>query len=147
MKKYEFRFNKLLKIKEHKEIEAKQAYATVLRQKINIELENSKMEKDVFAAAEEDFESLKNGEPIDFLTIERQNQFSHAVNVWVKKNNDKKKSVEVDLVQLKENLKITMVEKKKIEKLEEKEKKKYHREAKKEEIKNLDETKRAKKDE
>ncbi|MCG8569420.1 MAG: hypothetical protein MJB14_04705 [Spirochaetes bacterium] len=140
MKKRKFQFDKILKLKEHDELKAKQAYAEQLQKKISLEQQNVQLEKEVYQALKEDFDSASKGDQISHLEILLTDHFSQAAHIRMNKNDEQKESMKDHLEDLRGKLTIAMQEKKKIEKLAEKEQKKYKEELKKEEIKKLDDT-------
>lgn len=140
MKKFQFQFERLLKIKEHQEMKAKQEYAAVLQKKISLERENEEMEADIYRYNEAGFNSLEVGGKIDYLTIASQNMFEEGVKVKTAHNNLKKVELNESLGGLKDNLTAAMRERKKLDKLKEKEEAKYKAEYLKHETNMLDES-------
>ncbi|OHD11077.1 MAG: flagellar export protein FliJ [Spirochaetes bacterium GWD1_27_9] len=139
MKKFSFKLEKLLKIKEHKEILAEEAYAKVLQEKVNFEMENRNMEDAIFSNLETNFNSFKDGDTIDFHNISMYERYLTALELKIEDNEIKKQELEPKLQKLKENLIQATKEKKTMEKLKEKELSNYKNEKKKHENKIMDE--------
>lgn len=138
MKKYSFRLERILQIKEHEESEAKLAYAAVLQKKLNLEKQNEMLTGDLSSSYKEDFDSLKPGDRINMLSIQGQSGFERGVGLRIAENNRQKMEVEKELEPLLEKLKEKVKEKKKYEKLKEHDYREYKDFVKKEEIKVLD---------
>ncbi len=138
MKKYKFKLEKLLKIKEHREKEAKIAYAGELSKKVNMENQNKSLEQDMENAAIDEYDAHHKGDTLDFSTINSQVQFMRGSRKRIANNIQDTEAMQHGLEELRNKLIEAVKEKKKLEKLEEKEYASYRKEKKKEEIKTLD---------
>ncbi|MCK4797188.1 MAG: flagellar FliJ family protein [Spirochaetes bacterium] len=139
MKRFNFKFEKLLMIREYIEMEAKLKYASELQKRINIENENRVMQKSIIENILNDYLSSKEGDLIDYNNLFFQEEYINNLTYKIKKNKDLKQEIEIKLKKLREDLLIATKEKKIIAELKNKEYKKYQKVVKKEEIKQLDE--------
>lgn len=138
MKKFNFKFEKLLAIREYKELLAKLKYANELQKKINLENMNINLENSILNSILEDYSKTKDGESIDYNDILLQENYINNLIKIIKTNDNKKKDMLELLEKLKEELNKKIKERKIITKLKEKKFKAYKKENKKEEIKRLD---------
>jgi flagellar protein FliJ len=138
MKKFKFRLDKILMIKEFYEIEAKLKYAEVLQKRIELENKNMEMEKSILSSMNELYKSKKSGDKIDFSELNFQNEYVNNLVNAIQINDRKKKEINVKLDVLKEDLIFATKEKKTFEELKKKDFGIYRDEVKKEDIKNLD---------
>lgn len=139
MKKYNFRLERLLKIKEHKEKIAEENYARELQKKIIFEQENRSMEKLMEENELSEFDSLKSGDRIDFEYFHQNERYIRSLELKIYDNNIKKDQLEPVISDLKEKLVEATREKKILEKLKEKDYLKYKEEKRKHDTKFMDE--------
>ena len=141
MKKYRFKLEKLLKIREHREKEAKIAYARELQKKVSMENQNKELSDLAHRTALDNFESAQAGQIIDFNSLHNQQQFERGVGARIARNKQETAAMAEGLNELRLKLTEAVKEKKKLEKLEEKEFNAFKRERKAAEIKDLDDAK------
>ncbi len=139
MKRFNFKLEKLLAIREYKELLAKLKYANELQKKLNLENMNINLENSILNSILEDYSKTKNGDVIDYNDILLQENYINNLIKIIKTNENKKKEMLELLEKLKEELNEKIKERKIITKLKEKKHENYKKENKKEEIKRLDE--------
>lgn len=139
MKKFNFKLEKLLMIKEYHEMEAKLKYASELQKKIKIENENREMRKSIIETILNNYLATNDGEVINYNTLEFQDRFVNNLISRIRSNEDKNIVLEEKLTSLRNDLLEATKEKKKFEKLKEVENNKYNDKCKKEEMKEIDE--------
>jgi len=138
MKKFVFKLERVLRIKEHKEHIAKEQYAKVLQQKLLLEKEIEEFYKNI--------ENTINGEVFhdneilnyDSLTI--KDNYIKGLNIKIKENRERIEQIEPTLEKLKEELFQKTKERKIFTKLKEKDYQKYKEEFKIDEIKSIDDS-------
>jgi flagellar protein FliJ len=139
MKKFGFKLERLLKIKEHNENLAKEAYGRELQKKISLDIENKQMEDAILNDNEKNFSMFNKGESISSNVLFMQQDYIDGLIFKIYENNIKKKEMEPNLQKLKEQLMIATREKKTFEKLKEKEFQYYKEDYRKNQTKILDE--------
>lgn len=139
MKKFNFKLEKLLAIREYKELLAKLKYANELQKKINLENMNINLENSILNSILEDYTKTQDGEKIDYNDILLQENYINNLIKIIKTNENKKEEMFELLEKLKEELNEKIKKRKIITKLKEKKYADYKKENKKEEIKRLDE--------
>jgi len=131
MKKFKFKFDILLRIKEEKEKEAKEKYGSELQKKTTLEIENERLKKDLINYENKYLQSKGRGDKLEFEDIMLFNNYSEAVNLRIVNNNKKIVEIDENLIKLKEEFLQAMKEKKMFEKLKDKREKAYLKSAKK----------------
>jgi flagellar FliJ protein len=139
MKKFEFKLEKILKIKIYQESLAKEAYGRELQKKVALEVENKEMEKEIANCMQEDFVSHKEGDVIKFEDFSASQKYIDGMKFRMSENNVKKAGMEPGLQKLKEILLATTRERKTFEKLRERSFIRYKDEYNKYQVKYLDE--------
>jgi len=125
MKKFSFKLEKLHKIKEHLEQIAKERYASELQKKIKLDIENQKMDKEIYLSKVREFDSSSDGQRLDYNTFSFQERYITGLNLKIEENIQKVKEMTPTLEKLKEELTIAMRNRKTMDKLKEKEHEKY----------------------
>ena len=137
MKNFNFKLERLLKIKEHKEKLAKLAYAKVLQKKVLLETENNTLMNEIGASG--NVLDKDPGEAIDYSNIENLERFVIGAEAKIRNNKSDITGLEPELNDLKDKLSEAMKEKKIMEKLKEKKYKRFKDEVKQHETMLLDE--------
>lgn len=138
MKKYSFKLERILQLKEHHESEAKLEFAAVLQKKLNLDQQNEQITGELSSINRSNFDAVKPGETVNMLSLKGQGDFERAAALRINANNEQKKEIEKELETLREKLAEAVKEKKKYEKLKEHDYENYKDFVKKEEIKLLD---------
>ena len=131
MKKFNFRLEKLLMLKEYAEMEAKLKYASVLQKKLDIENENRNIQKSIIKSLSDSYKQTDEGEAINLDLLSIQEEYITNLISKIEINDGKKQDIEKKLTVLREELTFTTKERNKSYL-------KYRKEAKKEEIKEID---------
>lgn len=131
MKKFVFKFEKLLKIREYEEMKAKQNYAVVLQKKLNIERDNRELEKSILNSNKELFIEQKPGEVFNAADLILYENYAKGARLKIIENNKTIQELNKELIPLKEVLLEATRQKKTMEKLKEHENDKYTQENKK----------------
>ncbi|HOV14486.1 MAG TPA: flagellar export protein FliJ [Spirochaetota bacterium] len=139
MKKYSFKLERLLKIKEYKERIAEENYAKELQKKIILEQENINMKKLVEKDIESDFINEKIGEKIDINYFHQHERYVRSLELKIEQNKAKIREYEPGIKKLQDELIEATKEKKIMEKLKEKDYEKYKDEKNKYDTKVIDE--------
>jgi flagellar protein FliJ len=138
MKKFNFRLENILMLKEFYEMEAKLKYAETLQQKIELENKNIEMEKTIFSSMNDFYSEKKNGDVIRGSDFSFQDEYISNLLCAIKINDEKKEEIKIELNTLKEKLVKATKEKKTFEELKKRDKNKYKEKVRKEETKRLD---------
>lgn len=138
MKKFNFRLEKLLMLKEYAEMEAKLKYASVLQKKLDIENENRNIQKSIIKSLSDSYKQTDEGEAINLDLLSIQEEYITNLISKIEINDGKKQDIEKKLTVLREELTFTTKERKVMDELKNKSYLKYRKEAKKEEIKEID---------
>jgi len=93
MKRFQFRMEKILKIKEHIEMEAKLKFASVMQQKNKIEIENKQMNIYIEESMETGY-SVKGSNELNFFNIQLHEEYIGNLLKKIEINNLKKKVLE-----------------------------------------------------
>ncbi|HPO50899.1 MAG TPA: flagellar FliJ family protein [Spirochaetota bacterium] len=139
MKKYNFKLERLLKIKEYKERLAEEEYSKELQKKIILERENKKMSRFIENSVEEEFFEAKVGEKIDIESFYQHERYIRSLELKTLENNQKKEELEPVIQKLKDKLIDATKEKKIMDKLKEKDFEKYKDERNKQDTIKMDE--------
>ncbi|MBP7553681.1 MAG: flagellar FliJ family protein [Spirochaetes bacterium] len=139
MKKHNFKFEKMLKIKEDVENKIKLEYANVLQQKVKLQNENDYLLRSFLKDRERDIMSKSAGDKLIYSDIYFEAGFNSALDIRVEKNNLTILGLDVELEKIKEKLTKATIEKKMFEKLKEKSLERFKKEKNQLEIKNADE--------
>jgi flagellar export protein FliJ len=139
MKRFSFKFDKLLAIREYKELEAKLKYAKELQKKINLENMNINMQKSILQSTQDNYSKTKDGELLNTEEMILHENYINNLIKMIKTNENKKNKMNNDLNKLKEELTESIKKRKVITQLKNKKFEKYKEEIKKEDIKRLDE--------
>ncbi|HNZ28052.1 MAG TPA: flagellar FliJ family protein [Spirochaetota bacterium] len=139
MKRHNFKFEKILKIKEDVESKIKLEYANVLQQKMRLQNENDYLLKSFLKDREKDIMSKTSGDKLIYSDIYFEAGFNSAVDIRVEKNNETISDLDAELAKIKERLTKATIEKKMFEKLKEKSLERFKKEVNQLEIKNTDE--------
>ncbi|MBN2545280.1 MAG: hypothetical protein JXB50_05735 [Spirochaetes bacterium] len=138
MKRFNFKLEKLLALKEYFELEAKLKYAAVLQKKLALDNENKLLEKSILQNIIEDYSQAKTGERLNSDKIIQEGDYTNFCLSKIGLNNLKKEKIEIELNDLFVDLKKATKEKKTMEILKEKAYKKYKRDSNIEERKRMD---------
>jgi flagellar protein FliJ len=138
MKRFEFKLQKLLTIKEHNEQIAKERYAAELQKKIKLEIENKTLSDEIYKNTLSDYRKFNEGEIIGFDNIFLQEQFVSGTKLKILDNISRINDLEPLIQKLKEELTEAMKERKMMDKLKEHAHEKYKDLYNKHEIKVLD---------
>ena len=128
MKRFDFKLEKLLTIREYNELEAKLKYARELQKKLDLENKNIDMQKSILQSTIDSYSNIKNGDIINNEEMTFQENYINNLIKMIK-----------TLSKLKEELTEAMKKRKIITQLKNKKYEKYKKETKKEDIKRLDE--------
>lgn len=128
MKRFNFKLEKLLALKEYFELEARLKYATVLQKKLALENENKILEKSILQNIVDDYSQGKTGQKLETEKIIQEGDYTKFCLSKIGLNNLKKEKIEIELVDLFENLKKATKEKKTMEILKDKAYTKYKKE-------------------
>ncbi|HQJ05788.1 MAG TPA: flagellar FliJ family protein [Spirochaetota bacterium] len=139
MKRHNFKFEKILKIKEDVESKIKLEYANVLQQKMRLQNENDYLLRSFLKDREKDIMSKTSGDKLIYSDIYFEAGFNSAVDIRVEKNNETISYLDAELAKIKERLTKATIEKKMFEKLKEKSLERFKKEVNQLEIKNTDE--------
>ncbi|HOF00776.1 MAG TPA: flagellar FliJ family protein [Spirochaetota bacterium] len=139
MKRHNFKFEKILKIKEDVESKIKLEYANVLQQKMRLQNENDYLLRSFLKDREKDIMSKTSGDKLIYSDIYFEAGFNSAVDIRVEKNNETISDLDAELAKIKERLTKATIEKKMFEKLKEKSLERFKKEVNQLEIKNTDE--------
>jgi flagellar FliJ protein len=139
MKKFSFKLEKILKIKQYNENIAKEEYGRELQKKVALEIENREMETEIVRCMQGSFAGYTDGEVIKFEDISASQGYIDGMKFKMLENDDKKTRMEPGLQKLKEKLLAATREKKTYEKLKEKAFLRYKEEYNKYQVKSLDE--------
>jgi flagellar protein FliJ len=139
MKKFNFRLQKLLMLKEYAEMEAKLNFAKEMQKKNILETENREMRKSILESILNSYMSLKEGSTIEYNDVELQEKYLSSLTAKISFNEIKKKEIELNLIGLREKLITASRDKKVMDKLKENAQKDYRKEYNKDQIKKLDE--------
>ena len=139
MKRFKFKLDRLLMIKEYVEMDAKLKFASELQSKLSLENENSDMKKSILECILNNYSSYNIGDNLNYNDLLFQEQYINSLIYKIKNNKNKTIEIEKRLIELREALNNAAKEKKKISNLKTKEYKKYKKESKKQDIKNIDE--------
>src|SRR4030042_3206070 len=102
MKKFNFKLEKLLAIREYKELLAKLKYANELQKKLNLENMNINLENSILNSILENYSKAKNGDVIDYNDILLQENYINNLIIIIKTNENKKNEMLELLDKLKE---------------------------------------------
>lgn len=139
MKRFDFKLEKLLTIREYNELEAKLKYARELQKKLDLENKNIDMQKSILQSTIDSYSNIKNGDIINNEEMTFQENYINNLIKMIKTNENKKRMMSEKLSKLKEELTEAMKKRKIITQLKNKKYEKYKKETKKEDIKRLDE--------
>jgi flagellar protein FliJ len=139
MKKFNYKFEKILKIKQYNENLAKEEYGRELQKKVALETENRFMEKEINGSMRNDFDSYNEGDVIRFEDLAQNQKYIDGLKFKIRENDEKKTLMEPGLQKLKEKLLSATRERKTYDKLKEKALLRYKDEYNKYQIKALDE--------
>ncbi len=139
MKKFNFRLEKLLVIREYQELEAKIKYASELQKQLNLENMNIQIQKTILKTTIDDYNRSKEGDSLNVDDIIIQQDYINNLIKMIKTNENKKNKMAESLNKLKIELMNTMKKRKILTELKNKNYEKYKKDLKKEDIKRLDE--------
>ena len=139
MKRFIFKLEKLLSIREYEELEAKLKYAKELQKKIDLENMNIDMQKSILQSTLNNYKKTKEGDLLNNEELIFHENYINNLIKMIKTNENKKREMSEILAKLKEELTETMKKRKVITQLKSKQYEKYKDGIKKEDIKRLDE--------
>ena len=139
MKRFNFKLEKLLSIREYEELEAKLKYAKELQKKIDLENMNIDMQKSILQSTLNNYSKTKEGDLLNNEELIFHENYINNLIKMIKTNENKKREMSEILAKLKEELTETMKKRKVITQLKSKQYEKYKDGIKKEDIKRLDE--------
>ena len=139
MKKFKFKFEKILKIKIDIEEQAKQNYAFCLQKKTALVNENQSLVAGFYANIEEDMANMKAGDKLNMSTVFYEEGYGQAAKIRIAQNNEKIVEFDRQLEELQAALKKASVERKIFEKLKDKAVSEYNDELNKYENAQIDE--------
>ena len=102
MKRFNFKLEKLLTIREYKELEAKLKYAKELQKKINLENMNINMQKSILQSTQDNYSKAKKGDLLNTEELILQENYINNLIKMIKTNENKKSKMSEDLNKLKE---------------------------------------------
>lgn len=120
MEKYNFKFEKILQIKQDIENQIKQKYAFELQKKASLENENHYLKNSFIKDIEESLKNKRIGDKLSYSDLYFENSFNLAIDIRVEANQIKIREIDNNLLKIKEELIKATVEKKMFEKLKEK---------------------------
>ena len=139
MKRFNFKLEKLLSIREYEELEAKLKYAKELQKKIDLENMNIDMQKSILQSTLNNYSKTKEGDLLNNEELIFHENYINNLIKMIKTNENKKREMSEILAKLKEEVTETMKKRKVITQLKSKQYEKYKDGIKKEDIKRLDE--------
>ncbi len=131
MKKFKFKFEVLLRIKEEREKNAKEKYGMELQKKSILQIENESFKRELINYENRYLQNKKRGDILTFDDIMLEDSYSKAINLRIAENNKKIEEIDNNLIKLKEELIEAMKERKIFEKLKEKKEAVYNKKMKK----------------
>jgi flagellar FliJ protein len=138
MKKFVFKLERILKIKEHEEDIAKEQYAKVLQQKLLLEKEINEFNRDIENTINE--ESFNENNTLDYNSLTIKDNYIKSLNIKIGENKERIEEIEPNLERLKEELFQRTKDRKIFTKLREKDHQRYKEEIKIDEIKSIDDS-------
>ncbi len=138
MRRFVFKLEKLHEIKKDIEFKAKLKYAFVLQKKINLEMENADMKKNIYQTIVNDNRNLNNLNAFDYTSMDINQKYIKGLESKIKKNDLLKIEIENELEKLKNELLEATRERKKLDQLEKKQHEEYMDKLRKHEIKQID---------
>ena len=140
MKRFKFKFDKLLMIREYMELKAKLNFAAELQKKLKLEHMNREMQKSILKTINASYHgSQKIGDKINISQLSLENEYIDDLMSMISINDDKKQALDTTLNKLRNKLAEASKEKKIIDELKNKAFQRYLKEYKKDELKSIDE--------
>ncbi|HOJ63055.1 MAG TPA: flagellar export protein FliJ [Spirochaetota bacterium] len=131
MKKFKFKFDVLLRIKEEKEKKAKERYGFALQKKSALEIENNNLKKELINYENRYLKDKKSGDILNYNDLFIEDNYGKGIDLRIAENKKRINEIEEELVKLKEELVEAMKERKMFEKLKERKEKAYNKKVKK----------------
>ncbi len=138
MKKFVFKLERILRIKEHKEHIAKEQYAKVLQQKQLLEKEVDDLYSGIERAIDSDI--LYESNIVDYNSLSIRDNYIKGLKIKIEQNKTEIERLLPTLEELREALFLATKERKIFTKLREKEHIKYKEEIQLDEIKSIDDS-------
>lgn len=120
MKKFNFKLDKLIKIREHQEKIAKDHYFRVLQKKVRMENENTQMAGEIEENLFEESRYFSEKKEFGYQDIFLFEQYRKGLELKINENNIKKEELKPELEKLRQELLIATRKKKVVEKIKEK---------------------------